>query len=159
MLHNVAMDDLGAVAMIESAMQQLCNFRRQHAPVASAVAPESAFELPPETSWSQVRIKFVDQHSIRVSVLGQSRAFHYSQLGMANSRNAEPTKQWVMLQKYAEQAGLITWQSTGASANVKKQTQELNKKLRAALAIDGVPIEYDKEASGYRTVFSIEGDS
>jgi hypothetical protein len=156
MLHNLAMNDRGAVVLAEPAAKRLADFRAQHAPSTKVSEPEAAFNISTDTSWSQVRIKFIDQHSIRISTGSSSRAFHYSQLGMANSRNAERTKQWHVLKAYAEADGFINWKSRGSSANLKKQTQELNKKLKAALGIAGVPIEYDSEAGGYRTVFSIE---
>lgn len=156
--HSVAMNDRGSAVFVPSVKDRLNEFRSRHTQLSNIAAPEPIFEVPANANWSMVRIKFTDRHSIRVSIRGQSRTFHYSQLGMANSRNAEPTKQWLLLQKFGECGGFIHWQSTGASANVKKQTQELNKKLRAAFGIDGVPIEYEKDASGYRTVFSIEGD-
>lgn len=156
MLHNVAMNDRGATLLVEPAAKRLRDFRAQHIPATKVSEPEAAFDISNDTLWSQIQIKFIDEHTVRVSVGSTNRAFHYSQLGMANSRNAERTKQWHVLKSYAEADGFIDWKSRGASANLKKQTQELSKKLRAALGIAGMPIEYDNEAGGYRTVFSIE---
>lgn len=156
MLHNFAMDDRGVVVLAESAAKRLHDFRAQHGPATKVSETEAAFDLSGSISWSRVHFKFLDQHTVRASVGSRNRTFHYSQLAMANSRNAEPTKQWHVLKSYAEADGFINWKSRGSSANLKKQTQELNKKLRNAIGIEGVPIEYDSDAGGYRTVFSIE---
>lgn len=156
MLHSVAMNDRGVAILIESAKRRLDDLRFHLAPAEKPSATENVFDYLNGTSWSQVHFKFVDQHTVRISADSKSRTFHYSQLSMANSRNAEPTKQWLALKAYAESNGFINWKSRGASANLKKQTQELNRKLKSTLQIAGIPIEYDSDDGGYRTIFTVE---
>ncbi|WP_146438400.1 hypothetical protein [Crateriforma conspicua] len=150
--------DRGIVALNDSAMQRLTDFRRQHSPPPEPNPQNQGLDVPPATTWSSVQIHFIDNETIRVSVAGSSRIFHYTQLGMANSRNAKPVKQWQLLRTYADNHGVLTWRDSGAAQNVKKQTQELNKKLIASLGIAGTAIEYDRSIKGYRTVFRIEAD-
>ncbi|GAB5406526.1 MAG: hypothetical protein Aurels2KO_47570 [Aureliella sp.] len=142
------------VTFTESASQQLADFRAEHCPRSNS--PEPILNIPDHATWASLRIRFIDNETIRVNVGGESGIFHYTQLGMANSRNARPVKQWLLLHTYAESHGVLTWGDRGASPNLKKQTQELNKKLIAAFAINGTPIEYDKSIKGYRTVFAID---
>ena len=148
------LDACGQVTFTEPASQRLADFRAEHCPRSNS--PEPILNIPDHATWASLRIRFIDNETIRVSVGGESGIFHYTQLGMANSRNARPVKQWLLLRTYAESHGLLTWGDRGASPNVKKQTQELNKKLIAAFAINGTPIEYDKSIKGYRTVFAID---
>lgn len=144
----------GQVTFTEPASQRLAAFRTELCPRSECAEP--ILNIPDHATWASLRIHFIDNETIRVSVWGESGIFHYTQLGMANSRNARPVKQWLLLRTYAESHGLLTWGDRGASPNVKKQTQELNKKLIAAFAINGTPIEYDKSIKGYRTVFAID---
>ncbi len=148
------LDARGQVTFTESASRRLADFRTEHCPRSERIEP--VLSIPDHATWASLQIRFIDNETIRVSIEGESGIFHYTQLGMANSRNARPVKQWLLLRTYAENYGVLTWGDRGASPNVKKQTQELNKKLNAAFAINGTPIEYDKSIKGYRTVFSID---
>jgi hypothetical protein len=150
--------DRGIVSLNDSAVQRLTDFRHQHGPPPEPKPQNQSLDVPPGTTWNSVQIHFIDYETIRVSTPGSSGIFHYTQLGMANSRNAKPVKQWQLLRIYADNHGVLTWRDSGAAQNVKKQTQELNKKLIASLGIEGTPIEYDRSIKGYRTVFRIEAD-
>lgn len=144
----------GQVMFTKPASQRLAAFRTEHCPRSECAKP--ILNIPDHATWASLRIRFIDNETIRVSVGSSSGIFHYTQLGMANSRNARPVKQWLLLRTYAESHGVLTWGDRGASSSVKKQTQELNKKLISAFAIHGTPIEYDKSIKGYRTVFAID---
>lgn len=150
---DTQMDSRGQVTFTESASQRLADYWKEHCPRSERIEP--VLSIPDNATWASLRIRFIDNETIRVSVGGESGIFHYTQLGMANSRNARPVKQWLLLRTYAESHGVLTWGDRGASPNVKKQTQELNKKLISAFAIHGTPIEYDKSIKGYRTVFAV----
>ena len=150
------LDSRGQAKFNGRGLQKLSEFRAQHRPSEPSRQTEPLLSISDGTTWASVRIRFIDYETIRVSVEGSSGIFHYTQLGMANSRNAKPVKQWLVLRTFAENHGVLTWGDRGAAANVKKQTQELNKKLTAAFAIEGTPIKYDKSLKGYRTMFAID---
>ena len=152
------LSDRGIVTLNDSGMQRLTDLRLQHGPRPEPKPQPQSLDVPPGTTWNSVQIHFIDCETIRVSVPASSGIFHYTQLGMANSRNAKPVKQWQLLRTYADNHGVLTWRDSGAAQNVKKQTQELNKKLIASLGIAGTPIEYDRSIKGYRTVFRIDSD-
>ncbi|WP_146414710.1 hypothetical protein [Crateriforma conspicua] len=156
--HYTKLSDRGIVALNDSALQRLTYFLRQHSPPPEPNPQNRGLDVPAGTAWNSVQIRFIDYETIRVSVPGSSGIFHYTQLGMANSRNAKPVKQWQLLRTYADNHGVLTWRDSGAAQNVKKQTQELNKKLIASLGIAGTPIEYDRSIKGYRTAFRIDSD-
>ncbi len=156
LLDFTELDSTGRVVFTAAGQNKLDQIRLQHSPVDPPVDPINTLFPPPDARWSNVHIKFLNGDNIRASIAGKSADYHYSRLGMANVRNAEPTKQWLLLRAFAANKGIIDWKSSGASANVKKQTQALNQRLSAALGIGGVPIEYDKSISGYRTTFQIE---
>ena len=157
--HCTQLGSCGEISLNDHGHQKLEGFRKQHRPPAESAGDQLLINVPEGTTWSSVRLRFIDYETIRISAAGVSGIFHYTQMGMANSRNAKPVKQWQLLQIYAENHGVLTWRDSGAAANVKKQTQQLNKKLVASLGIEGTPIEYDKSIKGYRTVFAIDDDS
>ncbi len=97
LLHFTELDSCGRVVLVDAGMERVKQFREQNTPTRSTTEPNHSFHPPADATWSQVQIRFLDGDNIRVSVLGQSMNFHYGRLGMANSRNATPTKQWFSL--------------------------------------------------------------
>lgn len=156
LLDFTELDSTGKVVFTAAGRDTFDQLRVRHTPVHLPEDRLSTLTPPPDATWSKVHIKFLDGDNIRVSIAGQSADYHFSRLGMANVRNAKPTKQWLLLRAFAANGGIIDWRTSGAAANVKKQSQELNQKLNAAFAIGGIPVEYDKSISGYRTTFEIE---
>ena len=51
----------------------------------------------------------------------ERRVCNYTQMGMANRKNGEPTLQWALLRAFAEERGVLDWDSrrkpTGATRN------------------------------------------
>ena len=113
------------------------------------------FPTPKGATWGDVTIRFVDGHTVAVSVGDGWIRCNYTQMGMVNKKNGHFTKQWKLLQKFAESKGEIDWNSPYANDRVKKQKQELSKHLRNFFCMDDDPIEYVKKDKGYRCRFRI----
>ncbi len=148
------------VIVTEDGQRLLDDFHSWHIPAKkSRDVTGTFFPTPSSATWSELKIGFLDGETISASVRDVSMVLHYEQLGMSSGKNAKPTKQWALLSAYARNRGGITWSQAGAGRSVKKQTQELSRKLRNFFRIEGSPIEFDKSTKGYRTVFQIEGDN
>ena len=115
------------------------------------------FPAPPDATWSDVSIRFVDNnHTVSIRVKSEHRVCNYTQMGMANRKNGDPTDQWDLLERFANSHGQIDWHSKYAALKLKKQKQELSKQLREFFGIEDDPIEWVKDTpSHYRCKFRI----
>jgi hypothetical protein len=121
------------------------------------------FSTPAGAGWGDLAIRFVygDSHSVSIRLSHIAKRYTCAQMGMASKRNGLPTKQWTVLQAFAQKRGRIGWKDQQAHRKLEKQKQELCKRLRAFFRIDGDPIVWDTQAKCYRCQFTIapEDDS
>ena len=127
----------------------LSSFRAAHLPAPENDGSTIHFLTLLAASWSDVSIRFIDGHTVSIQVNSERRVCNYTQMGMANRKNGDPTKRWKLLERFAESRGEIDWHSSHAALNVKKQKQELSKRLREFFGLDGDPIEWVKDTRGY----------
>jgi len=80
-------------------------------------------------------------------------------MGMADGRNASPTKPWELLQVLARNHGVLTWKSPNASRKNKKRGELLSRDLKAFFRIDGEPIVATDNGKGWRTTFALASDA
>lgn len=118
------------------------------------------FDTPAGINWSGITIKFIDGHTVSIRTTKSHGQYNYTQMGMANTRNGNPTIPWELFRAFADSRGQIDWQSQHASFKVKDQKPRLSKKLREFFRLTDDPIEYLKEEGCYRCLFTIkpEGD-
>lgn len=129
------------------------------APFRTLALPEQAqppvtFPTPAGVKWPEVRMQFIDGHTLRASVRGESHVYTFSQMGMVDSRSGNPDKQWELLHTLADEAGSLTWDSRGADPKRKKQKELLSKTLRRFFGIDAEPFKY-KKGEGWTAQFVI----
>ena len=117
------------------------------------------FPTPAGLSWGDVVIRFVDRHSVSVAAGEVTRTLHYAQMGMADGRNARPTKQWELLRAFAQGYGLLTWKSRYADRRNQKRSEYLARDLKAFFRIDGEPIVATDDGKGWRTIFALASDA
>jgi hypothetical protein len=149
----------GTWCATDSAKRQLTDFQDRVIPRTSSNTGMVFFPTPTRAKWSDLRIKFVDGHTISVVVCGEKGTFVYSQMGMADGRNGKPKKQWDLLRSFAQGLGTLTWKSRSASRDNQKRKETLVQDLKAFFRLDGDPIVYSDELKGWQTVFQIEPDS
>ncbi|MDH5528266.1 MAG: hypothetical protein OEY97_13300 [Nitrospirota bacterium] len=116
------------------------------------------FPTPAGATWDDVTICFTDGHTVSVKVRGATGRFNYTQMGLANSRNGEPTVQWRLLSGFADEGGDITWDSKYADRRNKKRCELLSQDLKAFFRIDGDPIRALPGGRGWRTRFSVSAE-
>ena len=140
----------------------LASFRAAHLPAPTDDGSMTFFPTTPDANWSDVSIRFVDGHTVSIKVKSEQGVFNYTQMGMANNKNGDRTERWKLLENFADSHGQIDWQDRRAAPNVKKQKQELSKRLQAFFRIEDDPIEWVKDTPSYYRckfrIFPIGGD-
>lgn len=123
----------------------------------AAAEPGARFPTPAGATWGDVRIRFLDGHTLSIQVREQFGRFGYADLGMVNTKNNAPTVAWELLRTIAEERGHLTWSSRKASTDHRKRKQVLADRLRAFFGIEGDPFEVD--GGGWRARFVLEPDA
>ena len=133
----------------------LASFRTVHLPAPEDDGSMIFFPTPPDATWSDVSIRFIDGHTVSVRAMSVRKVCNYTQMGMANRKSGDRTQQWKLLEGFANSHGQIDWQGRYAALNVKKQKQELSKRLREFFRIDEDPIEWVKDTKSYKCRFQV----
>jgi hypothetical protein len=120
-------------------------------------AEGARFPTPPGATWGDVRIRFIDGHTVSVQVRDRASRHGFADLGMASSKNNTPTVAWELLRTIAAEHGHLTWASRKAAPEHRKRKQVLADRLRAFFGIDADPFEVD--GGGWRARFSIQPDA
>lgn len=115
----------------------------------------SYFPTPIGIRWEDITIQFVDGHTVKITVGNITKRYTYTQMGMYNKNTGNFTDQWKLLLAFAEAKGSIDWCSRFARDTLKKQKQELSKRLRKFMRLEEDPIEYIKDTKTYRCRFRI----
>lgn len=145
----------GRLALLDglTADAVLAEFRAAHVPQPKADDGLVFFPTPAGARWSDVSIRFIDRHSVYVTVKAASGTYHFAQMGMANRKNAKPTVQWELLEMFADGHGLLDWRNRKASRKNQKRKEKLAADLQRFFRIDGDP--FALEGDGWRARFSV----
>ncbi len=159
----LSIDGSGVPAASEQCVRLLSEF---HLAILPALQPNSAeanpvafFATPPNAAWNDVHIRFLDGHTVSVSVSDKVGVYTYSQMGMSKRNSGTPTAQWKLLEAFAKGRGVFDWKSEHADRHQKKQKQLLAKALCEFFRIDGDPFRYVEELKGWEAHFDIEPSS
>ncbi len=112
-----------------------------------------SFPTPAGVSWADISMRFVDGHTVSVRVRDVCGRFNYTQMGMVDRRNSNPTKQWELLRDFAAHHGVLDWSNPGADRRNQKRREILATNLREFFHIDGDPIELTEDGKGWRVLF------
>jgi hypothetical protein len=128
-------------------------------PFGPATTPEPTcttglVRLPAGTGWRDVRFYRVDGHTLSVRAGDFHRRVSYVDLGMASTKNREPTKQWNLLLALCERRGEMPRTPQADADAVKKQVSLLRTQLRRTLGIQDNPFEPYEPRRGWRPKFS-----
>jgi len=80
--------------------------------------PVVPFPTPPGSTWSDVQIKFIDGHTVSIKIKSKTRVYNFTQMGMVDIRSGNPTKQWKLLESFAEASGTINWEPSRSGHDV-----------------------------------------
>ncbi len=152
-LEQAMIQEDGEWTLSQWAREQLVAFHDRLMPPAKAMT--GRFPTPAGSRWSDVEIRFIDSEKISVSIRDQRQVLTYSQLGLVDSRNGKPTKQWDLLHHFARGHGTMTWSSPDACSKNRKRRELLNKSLKQYFGIEGDPIDVTEDKRGWRCVFKL----
>ena len=116
------------------------------------------FPTPPDAIWENVSIRFKDGHTVSIKVKSVGGVFNYTQMGMANKKNGDPTLQWKLLETFAEERGTLDWSSDKADRKNQKRRELLAANLRDFFRIEGDPFRLTDDGNGWQALFLISPD-
>ncbi len=135
-------------------------FREELAAVINATAKPSNFrlKLPSDLKWEEITIKFMNREDVKIVFRKQQIDTDYKQLGFAKQRGKQRTKQWELLNDFAENNGKITWQDDAADQRLQKRKELLCKMLRKCFGITSDPIIYLEKEKAYQSKINLIPD-
>ncbi len=136
----------------------LFSFRAAHLPAPEARGSMIFFPTPPDATWSDVSIRFTDGHTVSVQVKSERMVCNYTQMGMANRKNGEPTVQWGLLRAFFEERGVLDWSSPHARRRNQKRRENLAQNLRSFFRIEGDPFCLTDDGKGWEARFRVLPD-
>lgn len=145
------------ISLTDAGVQAIAAFHAANLPRPQSPEEAVFFPTPPDASWSDVRMRFVDGETVAIAVGDVKQRCNYTQLGMASRRNGRPTRQWDLLRSFAAGYGSLDWSSRQADRSHQKQKELLSKRLRFVFRIDEDP--FDLSGNGWRTRFALQPDA
>jgi hypothetical protein len=136
----------------------LAQFRGFNLPPPKEDGATAFFPTPPDASWGEVSIRFKDGHTVSVKAKTAGGVFNYTQMGMANKKNGDPTVQWDLLKTFAEERGVLDWTSNKADRKNQKRRELLAANLRDFFRIEGDPFRLTDDGKGWQALFLISPD-
>lgn len=102
-----------------------------------APASSAGIQFPEGTTWSDLRLSFTDDHTVRVSLRGgrQTWSVAFWELGMADGRSKRPDSQWETLIALADAS-----RSPRRSPIQPHRVRRLRQALRSYFDLEGDPI-------------------
>ena len=146
---QVSLSPLGA--------QTIDEFRAIHSQPSGAST--DAFPTPPGTPWEAIYMRFTDTHTLYIRIGDKSRHYGYADAVCIEGQQAQRA---ALLQDFADNRGVFTWDHPNADRRKQKQKEDLAKALRSFFEIDGDPIRKfrdEKGRVGWECVFTIEPES
>lgn len=116
-------------------------------------------KLPPNISWGDIIIKFLDGHNIQIVAGKYIYTANYKEMGFEDSRQLKPNLQWTLLKGLSDNNGGASWQEGVAKNNVKKQKQLLSIKLKSYFNIEDEPFHPYKKKLGYQIKITLVPES
>ena len=95
------------------------------------------FDLPEGARWEDIKIHFIDEHTVNILVQDKSYDKTYRELGFEDKRTRprRPNILWDLLKLLAEKNGILTWEDSGATHKVKNKKFRLSKQLKEIFKI------------------------
>ena len=147
--------EAGEWSALPSAEDALNSFRHDVVGGSRFSLPEHRFPTPTGTTWENVLIRFITGHQINVRAAGQSGVFEYTQLGMVNEKDGQPTLQWALLSEVADGRGEYRWPSLQDRGKLKKRRERLGDHLQAFFGIEDDPFVNLPHGAGFKARFTI----
>jgi len=155
---NVAFAGNRKLRLLRSLDDILSPFRTANIPSPKDTGSMVFFPTPPDATWGNVSIRFKDGHTISIKVKSAGGVFNYTQMGMANKKNGDPTVQWELLRTFSDEHGVLDWSSNKADRRNQKRRENLAANLRDFFRIEGDPFRLTDDGKGWQALFLISPD-
>jgi len=155
---NAAVTDNRILRLIHTLEEILKEFHTSNLPSSKSDDTVAFFPTPSDARWSDVSIRFKDGFTVSVKVKSAAGVFNYTQMGMANRKNGNPTVRWDLLRDFAEEHGELVWGSSRAHRRNQKRRELLAADLCAFFRIEGDPFRLTKDGKGWEARFHIYPD-
>lgn len=160
---NVLLDDIvsikrGSVISLGAAENVFGDLEDTNVPAIEENDVCKKYHLPSGAVWEDVTVKF--QSEVEVTIKCDQRpspeCFHYSDLGLANKKNRNPTLAWELFKLMASNEGeLSPPNAQDSKSKGHKQKELLSKKLRSFFMLEDEPIPWATDIFGWRTRFRL----
>lgn len=111
--------------------------------------------VPPARNWPEIKVTFMNDHTVRVSVRTQTCNHEYPALGFADNRSGKPNSAWAALLELAKSGGSLQQPNPGKGrSSTEKAIQALRKQLKILWKIDSDPIPLS--GAIYQAAFGID---
>jgi hypothetical protein len=150
------LDQDGRLVALQSGLKAIEEFLRRMVPQSGQKSEQVFFPTPAASLWTDVKIRFIDGHTVSVAVGDIRGVYNFTEMGMANRKNGTPTLQWELLRQFAAGRGVLTWRSAGADRKNKKRRENLAHHLERFFRIERDP--FTRQGNGWRAQFQIEPD-
>jgi hypothetical protein len=102
-----------------------------------------------------VQIKFVDGHTVDVTVPGKRAVLSHDHMGFVDRRSGRPNKQWDLLRALASCHGDVRWTDLRVRGRYEKRVQELSQALRTFFRLGDAPLKLDSKNHRWQARFSV----
>lgn len=117
------------------------------------------FEWQEEQLLNEARTKKEHKREILMITCGtETLRYEPDDLNMLDQRSKTQNKQWALLGIFIKNNGILDWQNSEAKDTLKKQKQELIKKLKKAFSQTDDPIQWDDDEKCYKCKFVCRHD-
>jgi hypothetical protein len=155
---SVAIGDKRQFRVLRPLDEILAQFRGANLPSPKVEGATAFFPTPPDASWGDVSIRFMDGHTVSVKAKSAGGVFNYTQMGMVDKKSGNPTVQWKLLKAFADERGTMDWRSKKADRLNQKRREILATNLRKFFRINGDPFRLTDDGKGWKTLFLISPD-
>jgi hypothetical protein len=114
------------------------------------------FDTPAGTQWPDLRIRFLDGHTVSIVLDGKTFRRTFAEMNMKDGRNGNPTAQWKLLEVLAKNGGRLSWSNSAANRKWKKQVELLGRRLQEYFGMPDSPFHDYKKGVGWQMKVKLE---
>lgn len=121
-----AIKDRGEFANIKLDVENFLSFKNEithlyNKAFPSEITKKPGIQIPPNTKWEDIKIKFLNGHDVKIEVNGNKFDSDFKQMGFEDKKSRRPNKQWELLHQLLQKEGAISWQDAPEGKNTKSK--------------------------------------
>ena len=125
--------------------------KEQHKKKKISAEPAKSFSVPNGTEWRDIRIHFINEKNVKVSIGNKIRERNFKTLGFAHKTSEKPKNGWKLLLVMAVEKGNLPY-----NVNNKKKISDLGKTLTQIFpGVPGRPFRRYAKGVGWQPLISL----